>query len=545
MQYNDACKLLAGEQGLKIFPCQSNKIPYKDFKWKEEASSDQGKLNGWAQAFDPVYAGIPTGQDNNLLVIDIDVKDGKDGTAQFKNWLNGRELPKTVTARSPSGGWHLYFKYPKGTSLTVGQNKPVSCVDYRGEGGYIVAYNTLPGQGWGEIELAEAPDYLIEALSSPANDKPAVKLGELYDDRGYRIDGRDEYAAKLIYSLYQKHGPNADLIMDIGYERYYKACGGDVYDLEAEKRGRSFFFDKVKYIIERGVEIKEDASDLSDAAPAFGLIKAESVVPDLDASDFVEGLLSDGGLSVVYGPPASGKTFFVADIGMRVALGEPWRGQEVEQGPVIYAALEAQKGINNRIAAWKQYNNRMDDLNIPFEYCTHGFSLLNEHDVRAFIKTTQDAGDRWEMPVRMVIVDTLSRAFMGGDENLSSDMTTFISHVDAIKQETGAHVCVVHHCGKDVEKGMRGHSSLKGAVDTEIAIAVHGEDTRDDNIRDMMFHLKLNGALVRQMMVVKQKEMETIADVHFKLNQVNLGMKVRYGVQTSKPMTSCVVSYLD
>jgi hypothetical protein len=67
-----------------------------------------------------------------------------------------------------------------------------------------------------------------------------------------------------------------------------------------------------------------------------------------------------------------------------------------------------------------------------------------------------------------VVVDTLSRAIAGGDENSSIDMGRVVAAADRIRAETGAHFTFVHHTGKDALRGARGHSLLRAATDTEI-----------------------------------------------------------------------------
>jgi hypothetical protein len=64
----------------------------------------------------------------------------------------------------------------------------------------------------------------------------------------------------------------------------------------------------------------------------------------------------------------------------------------------------------------------------------------------------------------------LARAFGGGNENASEDMGAFITAAGAIQGRYECGLLVVHHAGKDATKGLRGHSSLLGAVDTELEI---------------------------------------------------------------------------
>ena len=100
---------------------------------------------------------------------------------------------------------------------------------------------------------------------------------------------------------------------------------------------------------------------------AIGKVRVKTALPieyfadveaSLDAADFVEGLLVERAMSVIYGESGSGKTFFALDLAMHVAGGLPWRGREVDQRGVLYLALEGGHGIRNRIAAFKRARAR-------------------------------------------------------------------------------------------------------------------------------------------------------------------------------------------
>lgn len=75
----------------------------------------------------------------------------------------------------------------------------------------------------------------------------------------------------------------------------------------------------------------------------------------------------------------------------------------------------------------------------------------------------------------LIIIDTLARAMAGGDENSGQDMGALIRNVDLIREETDAHVMLIHHSGKDASRGARGHSSLRAAADTEIELTRSGD----------------------------------------------------------------------
>jgi hypothetical protein len=72
--------------------------------------------------------------------------------------------------------------------------------------------------------------------------------------------------------------------------------------------------------------------------------------------------------------------------------------------------------------------------------------------------------------VRTVIVDTLARSMIG-DENGPKDMGAFVAACSSIRDRLATHVLIVHHSGKDLLRGARGHSCLRAATDVEAELA--------------------------------------------------------------------------
>jgi hypothetical protein len=86
-------------------------------------------------------------------------------------------------------------------------------------------------------------------------------------------------------------------------------------------------------------------------------------------------------------------------------------------------------------------------------------------DLKPLIETARRLG------AEFIVIDTLSRALAGGEENSSVDMGALVNHLDEIRKGTRAHVMVIHHTGKNLARGARGHSLLRAATDTEIEVA--------------------------------------------------------------------------
>ena len=253
-------------------------------------------------------------------------------------------------------------------------------------------------------------------------------------------------------------------------------------------------------------------------ADIFQTLDADDIKAVTSSDDFVEGLLGAGQLSVLYGPSNCGKTFFINDLCLHIAQGKSWRGREVDRGGVLYVAAEGAFGIRNRIAAYKQHYEIEDT--IPLTILPSTVNMLDtKADVEKLIRTIQYKAQELGN-ISLIVLDTLARVMAGGNENAAEDMGMLVINCDRISQTTGAHVCLVHHSGKDESKGSRGSSSLRAACSTEIEIKKSGD--------------------VSIATVTKQREMEIDGVFAFSLDVIDIGINER-----GKPVTSCVVKEID
>lgn len=239
---------------------------------------------------------------------------------------------------------------------------------------------------------------------------------------------------------------------------------------------------------------------------------------DASAEPLVDDLLDVGAMSVFYGASNARKTFLVLDLAFAVATGRPWDGRETKKSGVLYLALEGGGGIRKRFAALKRKYPDADASRMML--ASESIDLCNSKDD---YKAVIEAANSIPGGCGLIVIDTLSRAMAGGDENSPVDMGRFIAITGHIRAATGAHVLVIHHSGKDRERGARGHSNLKGAVDTEIEIAVVGDAVGVSVITDQ-----------------KQRDRVKQAPREFGLRNVYLGEDSK-----GRPVSSAVVHFRD
>jgi RecA-family ATPase len=255
-------------------------------------------------------------------------------------------------------------------------------------------------------------------------------------------------------------------------------------------------------------------------------LKIESVIsqvffpydakPQLSSNYLMKGWFGEGQMSVIYGPSNVGKSFFVLDIAWHISANEAWNNNKVSGGSVLYLATEGGMAFHNRVVAMRQHYSFHKDVKLAVR--PSPVNMLDaDVDMNVLAKLCREVS-RIHGTVKMIVIDTLSRAMSGANENSPEDMTKFIGNCDQLRELTGAHVATVHHSGKDKAAGARGHSSLRAATDTEIELD-YNEETG-----------------LRTAKATKQRDLETGAIFNFKLKVIELGQD-----DDGDAVTTCVI----
>jgi len=207
-------------------------------------------------------------------------------------------------------------------------------------------------------------------------------------------------------------------------------------------------------------------------------IESWQSVKDEPVNWLVQDVIPEKSFVALYGPPASFKSFIAMDIAECIASGRDWLGKKINgTGPVLYIAGEGHGGIGARIAAIKQHHNTPDSAQV---YVVRSQINLRSSvdDFTNLILAIDELVQELGVDLRMIVIDTLARAFGGGNENSSDDMGAFIQATGKIQNRYKCSLMLLHHAGKDTTKGLRGHSSLLGAVDTQMEIMRFPETTK-------------------------------------------------------------------
>ena len=163
----------------------------------------------------------------------------------------------------------------------------------------------------------------------------------------------------------------------------------------------------------------------------------------------------------LYSEPGAGKTFLALDLALSIAAGRPdWHGDPISARarPVIYIASEGSFGMRNRILAWLK--EREAAAPPAFLMIERTINFMSHEDIAKLMRTLRQQPHG---APALVVVDTVSRALPGADENLQKDMTLFVKACDVVRDAFKCAVLGVHHAGKSGD--MRGSTVLRGAGD--------------------------------------------------------------------------------
>jgi hypothetical protein len=177
--------------------------------------------------------------------------------------------------------------------------------------------------------------------------------------------------------------------------------------------------------------------------------------------NLVKGILGFGMMALLYGASGSAKTLIALSLALHVALGRAWCGRAVKKGFVAYLAPEGGHSVHLRFHAWCRHHG-LDpcDDSLPFRTVPVRVDLCkSDADLKEIIANIK-AAEPDLGPCILSVVDTVSRALDGGDENSPADMGNFVANCDRMREATGATVLGVHHTPKEGDSP-RGHTCLK------------------------------------------------------------------------------------
>jgi Bifunctional DNA primase/polymerase, N-terminal/AAA domain len=501
-----------------------------------KATTDEDQIRAWWKKWPSAMIGIRAGTASGVWAID---PDGEEGLANWAAIVAKHgELPRTHQHRTPGGGHHLVFKWhaDRPVKCSSGQMKDLK-IDVKGQGGYFIAPPSVGKNGKRyEIadpayffDLAEAPDWLYELVvkkpppttATPVDMRPITERAmamvrppsnlSKMANRPY-VDAvlRGEYQA--VASIPSEGCQNDQLnISSVKLGHYVAGCVIDEHEaidvmmkacadnglldetgrdacMATIESGMSYGKTQPKGIPERKTESVDAPIDGNVFPIHGGPVSPQPAIAPLPLTLFddvgnyankswlLKGAIAKGETSMWIAPPKKLKSALMTDISICIASGTDWRGyRSKETCGVVYFAFERGDLVKRRFDA---HRKRDGWTGLPIAISGKLINIMDPGCVGVLVATIRDAEKRTGHGAGFAVIDTFAKGIAagGGDENQAKDLGRALANLRLVQEQTGVHIAIVHHTGKDEKKGARGSNAQVGDVDVLVQIA--GDDVK-------------------------------------------------------------------
>lgn len=522
------------EAGVPVFPTGDDKRPLTENGFYD-ASTDPAEIEAMFKAAGSRLHGIGgrMGEAAGIFAIDADTyKDGESGEAA-KAYIARLErdgmLPPTRVHATRNGGRHYLFRAKEFPNC-----KPSKGVEVKGEGGYIIL---PPTQGYSvEKEgLAVAPQKLLDNLKAARSAQSATSIDALKKNVLSGDDFHDsltQLAAKLSAAGEPMEAVqstllglmNASVAASPAHPRHDRwqpimaDKGGELSRIVGSGHAKFNSNAKTDGLREAATETIRQM-----AAAMFPPVRNEiSTLPVVRAEEYGEDFPFAGRrgyfgheqldvlteefimhpiyhaseVTLISADPKAGKTLVSQTLAMHIAAGLDFDDTLTvkERRPVLYFALESQTAIRKRLVAWKKRHDPdgtrfTDATNFPFYTAEEGMNLLDETARTNLVEQIKAADSWWqkrgEKTIGVIVIDTLTKAMAGGDQNSVEDTSAVFDIIAKIKDAgIKAAVVIIHHNTKN-GNSPRGSSNIQAEPDTLLTLS-KSEETEQLELRILM-----------------------------------------------------------
>lgn len=458
--------------GYSVIPVRSDKTPYTPHGLKD-ASQDPDTIRKWWETWPDANVAIACGKaSGNLVVLDVDMKNGKNGKRSIEIWeAEHGDFPVTVMANTPSGGMHYFFRVedPSQYKNTV---EAIQGVDIRGDGAYVLVYPSGVG-GDGKMytwrhgvscteveEVADANESVLELLrknsrdSKPQDAAKRQRVDMHHVPEGQRNDRLFRFASKMVGSGISRDAaleaaraemehwdnplPEFEIVktVDSAYNSY-------------QPNEETIYGDTRPEVDENGEYIPRLPAELS---------REFLLNPPPKNKPVVMNYLREEEAMLLSGPPKAGKSFLIVQLALAIATGSKWLGMTCQKKTVLYIDAELSSSMTGE---------RIRDIRerMGISYLPEDLHVINAKTGQKDQVTLRDVADDFVHRIRkeeVVIIDPLYMFLKDSDENDNSKMKKEMEQVRRISA-VGVTVIVVHHMAKGTQAGKMSIDRASGA----------------------------------------------------------------------------------
>src|SRR5262245_42113720 len=181
----------------------------------------------------------------------------------------------------------------------------------------------------------------------------------------------------------------------------------------------------------------------------------QTVVPEW----LVKNVLPRRGIGLMSGQWSSAKTFMALELAYCVYTGKQFAGHRIKrQGGTLFLAAEAAGDLQVRSRALAL--SRKTTGLLPFAWIADVPKLSDPKalsQIEAIAKQVdQDMKNKFNLPLALIIIDTMSAAAGFQDENSAAHVQPIMNTLGDLARRTDTHVLAIDHLGKSTDAGTRG-----------------------------------------------------------------------------------------
>ena len=528
--------LKLADAGFHVFPLVRNtKFPAIK-KWQDVATMDRNQITHWFDGRD-FNIGICTsrfGDTGHLVVLDVDTKNGKKGMQSLELLQLTEELPATMVTTTPNNGYHYFFRCDK--PFKSGVNILGDGIDIRATGGFVVAPgSSLPNRSYTSdmSPVTPLPSRIEHLLDDYKPKQDIIELADFVLDRAVNTDKAEHYlkenaehaiegsggdattfavacmvidfglSPQMTFNLMRDHWntacippwPENDLKLKIHNAARYRENTIGSRTGEHEFGGTLALSEEQVATLEAQSAPCNAETSLSPETP-MDLLTINHMLNRPPPVQIIKNILPQKGVAIVAGESRHMKSFLVLSLMLSLATKTDVFGETVDQTKVVYTMNEGQAAFAWRASGWLDHNGFPVDTEIDdwFRLMETTPNLMIPESVKSFIGII----DKSDFNPAVVVIDTFSKATVGGDDNSTKEMSIAIANAYAIANAIDGLVILIDHFGKDTKKGLRGASAKFAAADM-VGLVVKDEkdkvtlrtDKMKDGEDDLLFNFDI------------------------------------------------------
>jgi len=459
-------------------------------KWKKNASNDPEVWKSWKEKWPDCYFCVDT-RKSGITIIDVDVKKGKNGVkALGELQVEHGPLPETLTVKTPSGGFHLYYKgeapysvqrLGEGIDTPVMSPIPGSNIPQKGQYQVIKNLPIAPLPAWipkqlhidddEDLGVLFESDETIRAIRYLENSAPMAIEGEGGDATTYRV------AANL-----KDMGLSWEQAYDCMLFHWNDQCEPpwEARDLK-EKVINAYKYERKG----QGATAPEGDFSRFKRLGSFSLVD-----PPKPPGWIVQDLVPQGHITGFFGTGGVGKSYLILQLALSVAAGLPFLNRFVtQQIPVVYIGFEDPTDeIERRLFTILNHESfhtiKENPRACPFFYTSFAgelapfwFRLSTEGIERTSIYLALEKEiSILQKSHKLVIVDTITDAAWLNENDRHQVNAVLKKGFGSFIKDTDSTLMFIGHTPKITQSNYSGSTQWQAAIRSGLVLKKHSDE---------------------------------------------------------------------